>query len=79
MFKRILIFTVLAVSFITFNMKTQAQMPALIDRELFFGNPEIAGAQISPDGKYIAFIKPYKDVRNVWVKGVDNLLIKPSL
>jgi len=70
MFKRLLIFTVLAVSFITFNMKTQAQTPPLIDRELFFGNPEIAGAQISPDGKYIAFIKPYKDVRNVWVKGV---------
>ena len=71
MLKRLLIFTLLAVSFTTFNMETQAQMPPLIDRELFFGNPEIAGAQISPDGKYIAFIKPYKDVRNVWVKGVD--------
>src|SRR5262245_49388212 len=35
--------------------------PPLIDRELFFGNPEIAGAQISPDGKFIAFLKPYKD------------------
>ncbi len=72
MFKRILILTVLAVSFITFNMETDAQqMPPLIDRELFFGNPEIAGAQISPDGKYIAFIKPLNNVRNVWVKGVD--------
>src|SRR5262252_4571019 len=40
----------------------------LIDRELFFGNPEIAGAQISPDGQYIAFFKPWKDTRNVWVK-----------
>src|SRR6476660_6857300 len=48
-----------------------AQQPALIDRELFFGNPEYAGAQLSPDGKYISFIKPLKDVRNVWVKGVD--------
>lgn len=71
MFKRILIFTVTVLSFITFNMNTQAQMPPLVDRELFFGNPEIAGAQISPDGKYIAFIKPLQDVRNVWVKGVD--------
>ena len=35
-----------------------AQQPPLIDRELFFGDPEIAGAQISPDGKYIAFLKP---------------------
>jgi dipeptidyl aminopeptidase/acylaminoacyl peptidase len=33
-----------------------------------FGNPEISGAQISPDGQFIAFIKPYKDTRNVWVK-----------
>ena len=48
-----------------------AQQPALIDREIFFGNPEYAGAQISPDGKYISFIKPYKDTMNVWVKGID--------
>lgn len=48
-----------------------AQQPPLIDREIFFGNPEYAGAQISPDGKYISFIKPLKDVRNVWVKGID--------
>jgi dipeptidyl aminopeptidase/acylaminoacyl peptidase len=48
-----------------------AQLPALIDREIFFGNPEYAGAQISPDGKLISFIKPYKDTMNVWVKGVD--------
>jgi dipeptidyl aminopeptidase/acylaminoacyl peptidase len=45
-----------------------AQSPPLIDRELFFGDPEIAGAQISPDGAFIAFIKPFKGVRNVWVK-----------
>ena len=45
-----------------------AQSPPLIDRELFFGDPEIAGAQISPDGAYIAFIKPLKGTRNVWVK-----------
>ena len=46
-----------------------SQQPSLIDREIFFGNPEYAGAQISPDGKYISFIKPLDDVRNVWVKG----------
>ena len=48
-----------------------AQQPALIDREIFFGNPEYAGAQISPDGKYISFVKPLDDVRNIWVKGFD--------
>jgi len=46
-------------------------MPPLIDRELIFGNPEIAGAQLSPNGKYLSFLKPWKDTRNVYVKGVD--------
>jgi dipeptidyl aminopeptidase/acylaminoacyl peptidase len=45
-----------------------AGLPPLIDRELFFGNPEITGAQLSPDGRYVAFIKPWKDTRNIWVK-----------
>lgn len=48
-----------------------AELPPLIDRELFFGDPEIAGAQISPDGAHIAFIKPLEGVRNVWVKKTD--------
>jgi dipeptidyl aminopeptidase/acylaminoacyl peptidase len=42
--------------------------PPLIDRQLFFGNPEIAGAQISPDGKFIAFLKPLDGTLNIWVK-----------
>ncbi|MBL8232304.1 MAG: prolyl oligopeptidase family serine peptidase [Bryobacterales bacterium] len=50
--------------------KTQG-LPPLIDRELLFGNPEYAGAQISPDGKYISFLKPWKDTRNIWVKKID--------
>jgi len=45
-----------------------AQQPPLIDRELFFGDPEISGAQISPDGNYVTFLKPYLNVRNIWVK-----------
>src|SRR6266849_6070568 len=47
-------------------------LPPLIDRELFFGNPEISGAQISPDGRYISFLKPYKDTRNIWVKRIGD-------
>ncbi len=43
-------------------------LPPVLDRELFFGNPEIAGAQLSPDGKWTAFLKPWKETRNVWVK-----------
>jgi len=45
--------------------------PPLIDRELFFGDPEIVGAQLSPDGKYIAFLKPWNKTRNIWVKRTD--------
>ena len=43
-------------------------MPPLIDRELLFGDPEISAAQISPDGKFLAFMKPWKSTRNIWVK-----------
>src|SRR5689334_7387197 len=50
------------------SMLSAQGLPPLIDRELLFGNPEISGADISPDGKFLAFIKPYKDTRNVWVK-----------
>jgi len=53
------------------SILTAQPAPALIDRELFFGNPEITGAQISPDGKYLAFIKPWKDTRNLWVKKTE--------
>jgi dipeptidyl aminopeptidase/acylaminoacyl peptidase len=45
-----------------------AEQPPLIDRQLFFGEVQIAGAQISPDGQWISFLKPYKGVRNIWVK-----------
>ena len=43
-------------------------LPPLIDRELLFGNPEIAAAQLSPDGRFIAFLKPWNNTLNVWVK-----------
>jgi dipeptidyl aminopeptidase/acylaminoacyl peptidase len=46
----------------------QTSAPLLIDRDLFFGNPEISDAKLSPDGQFIAFIKPYKETGNVWVK-----------
>ena len=46
----------------------EASPPPQLDRELFFGDPEISGAQISPDGAFIAFIKPLEGTRNIWVK-----------
>ncbi len=50
--------------------KSAAGLPPLIDRELIFGNPEIAAAELSPNGQYLAFLKPWKDTRNVYVKAV---------
>ncbi len=81
MLKKFLLFTALGLSTITFSITISAQnnLPPMIDRELLFGNPEISGAQISPDGKYIAFIKPYKDTRNIWVKKVDEPFDKAKL
>ena len=49
----------------------RGKLPPLIDRNLFFGDPEISGASISPDGRWISFRKPYREVINIWVKGVD--------
>ena len=75
LFKSALCLALLAVSLGAQNNDKKAPassgMPPLIDRELIFGNPEIAGAQLSPNGKYIAFLKPWKDTRNVYVKSVD--------
>jgi dipeptidyl aminopeptidase/acylaminoacyl peptidase len=47
-----------------------AQAPPLIDRNALFGEVAISGAQISPDGKHLSFLKPYKGTRNIWVKDV---------
>ncbi len=43
----------------------------IIDREIFFDNPEISGGQISPDGQWITFRKPYNGVLNIWLKKFD--------
>ena len=51
--------------------ESYSQDVPIIDRELFFGDPEIASGQISPDGKYISFLKPFKGKRNIWVKNID--------
>lgn len=47
------------------------KLPPMIDRDIFFGDPEIARGQISPDGKFISFLKTYKGQLNIWAKGID--------
>ncbi|TVQ93734.1 MAG: S9 family peptidase [Bacteroidetes bacterium] len=52
------------------DMKKE-QTPPLIDREVFFDDPEIAGGRLSPDGSYISFLRPFEGTRNIWVKTLD--------
>ena len=71
-----------AAAFVSLSSATaqaRTALPPLIDRELLFGNPEISAAQISPDGQFIAFRKPYKDTMNIWVKRSDEPFDKARL
>src|SRR5271156_3030264 len=61
-------FAALALVTLFAPMVVRAQQPPIIDRKFFFGEIQIAGAQISPDGQYLSFLKPYKGTRNIWVK-----------
>jgi hypothetical protein len=63
-----LIFSALALVSIAIPNVVCAQQPPIIDRQLFFGEVQIADAQISPNGQYLSFLKPYKGTRNIWVK-----------
>jgi len=65
-----LVCVLLLASIASANRDKAVAPPPLIDRDVIFGNPEIAAAELSPDGKYIAFLKPWKDTRNVYVKAV---------
>src|SRR5262249_41403269 len=49
----------------------RAELPALIPREVLFGNPERTTPHLSPDGARLAWIAPdKKNVRQVWVKTI---------
>ncbi len=45
----------------------------LIARRLFFGNPDRASVQISPDGKHLSWLAPLDGVLNVWVALRENI------
>jgi dipeptidyl aminopeptidase/acylaminoacyl peptidase len=52
--------------------KKSTSQPVIIDREVLLGNPEIAGGRISPNGKFISFLKPYNGVLNIYVKKTED-------
>ncbi len=50
-------------------MTTWVNTP-IIPRSVLFGNPEKSDAEISPDGKTLAYLAPSEGVLNVWVRTV---------
>ncbi|MDR4988694.1 MAG: S9 family peptidase [Bacteroidales bacterium] len=50
------------------TLVSYADTPPLLDRQLFFDDPEISGGQLSPDGTYLSFLRPYNNNRNIWIK-----------
>ena len=49
--------------------KKSASTVELIDRELFFGNPALASPQLSPDGRWIAFLRERNGILNLHLVG----------
>jgi dipeptidyl aminopeptidase/acylaminoacyl peptidase len=47
-----------------------APRPPIIPLTHFFDNPEIAGAQISPDGRWLTYLKPYRGKLNVHLRSL---------
>jgi dipeptidyl aminopeptidase/acylaminoacyl peptidase len=72
---REILFAVKRFHFVVFFLalySAQAQLPALIPREVLFGNPERADPRISPDGSQLSWLAPDKNgVLNVWVSAID--------
>jgi dipeptidyl aminopeptidase/acylaminoacyl peptidase len=64
-------FTLLLVLFAVLLSCTANKTTPLIDREIFFDDPEISGMQLSPDGNFLSFLKPYQGTRNIWIKGMN--------
>jgi len=55
-----------------------AKLPALIPREILFGNPERSHPEVSPDGAQIAWLAPDKnEVLNVWASAIDGKNPRP--
>ncbi len=49
---------------------SQGEVP-LIPREVLFGNPEVSGVSLSPDGKQIVFLAPHRGVLNLWAQELE--------
>ncbi len=48
----------------------RAQQPPLIPVAHFFDSPQIALARISPDGRWLAYLKPYRGKLNLFLRSL---------
>ncbi|MCL4233554.1 MAG: S9 family peptidase [Deltaproteobacteria bacterium] len=81
MFRRVIVsFAIIAVAFVAAcatasvpvtRGETARVAPPLIPRDALFGNPDIAGVKLSPDGKRISYLAAVDGVLNVWVGPAD--------
>ncbi len=52
-------------------MKSSVKKESFIPLENFFKNSEISGFKISPNGKYLAYLKPFQKRMNIYVRKTD--------
>lgn len=62
----LILLSVFLAGFITSCKEKMAQVP-VIPLEDFFKNPEKSSFQISPDGKYLSYMAPYKEMKNIFI------------
>jgi dipeptidyl aminopeptidase/acylaminoacyl peptidase len=70
--KRVLLLALLLAAPLVPAGRALADLPPIIDRAILFGDPDYSGAKISPDGKFISFLKPLDGTKNVWVKRLQD-------
>lgn len=56
----------------TSTAETDGGLPGIIPVSALFDNPEIAGAQISPDGEWLSYLKAYEGKLNVHVRRIGS-------
>jgi len=59
-----------------YSCKEKLGVPPIIPLEDFFKNPEKSYFQISPDGKYLSYMAPFKDMKNIFImeEGKDSAI-----
>jgi dipeptidyl aminopeptidase/acylaminoacyl peptidase len=69
----LLVAGLLGCSHTTDSKQAQSSASTLIPRTVFFENPTRGMPQVSPDGKWLAWLADHEGVMNVWVAPIDDL------